>query len=72
MFTKESNYNPRFCEKKSRQWEIFNNYKEKLSYPRVHTAVLSLKPGLHISRKDRKHMIANTFLNLSRYVLVFT
>ena len=34
MFTKESNYNPRFCEKKSiSQWGIFNNYKEKLSVP---------------------------------------
>ena len=24
-----------------------------------------LKPGLHISRKDRKHIVANTFLSFS-------
>ena len=30
------------------------------------------KPGLHISRKDRKHMPANTFLKLSSYTLVFS
>ena len=42
MFTKESNYNPQFCKNKStRQWGIFNNYEEKLSVPRVHTAVLT-------------------------------
>ena len=29
------------------------------------------KPGLPISRKDRKHMVANTFFKLSRYTLVF-
>ena len=41
MFTKESNYNPRFWEKKSTPlWGIFNNYKEKLSVPRVQTAAL--------------------------------
>ena len=41
MFTKESNYNPHFCEKTSvRLWGIFNNYKENLSVPRVHTAAL--------------------------------
>ena len=38
MFTKESNYNPRFCEKTTRLWGIFNIYKGKLSVPRVHTA----------------------------------
>ena len=42
MFTKESSYNPRFWEKKStRQWGIFNNYKEKLSVLRIHTAALT-------------------------------
>ena len=41
IFTKENNYNPRFCTKKStRPWGIFNNYKEKLSVPRVHAAAL--------------------------------
>ena len=30
------------------------------------------KPGLHMSRKDHKHMVANTFFKLSRYALVFT
>ena len=29
-----------------------------------------LKPGLHISRKDRKHMFAIMFFELSRYGLV--
>ena len=32
----------------------------------------SIKPGLHISRKDGKHMVANTFLKLFTYALVFT
>ena len=32
----------------------------------------TLKLGLHISRKDRKHMPANTFFKLSRYALVFS
>ena len=36
------------------------------------TDTKSVKLGLHISRKDRKHMFANTFLNLSTYALVFT
>ena len=41
MFTKESNYNPRFLGKKSAPlWGIFNNYKEKLSVSRVQTAAL--------------------------------
>ena len=41
MFSKESNYNPRFCKKKqTRIWGIFNNYKEKQGVPRVHTAAL--------------------------------
>ena len=41
MFMKESNYNPRFCEKKSnRPLGIFNNYEEKLSVSSVHTAAL--------------------------------
>ena len=31
-----------------------------------------VKPGLHLSRKNRKHKSANTFLKLSRYALVFT
>ena len=30
----------------------------------------SLKPGLHISRKDRKHMVANMYFKLYRYDLV--
>ena len=35
-FTKESNYNPGFLGEKSIPlWGIFNNYKEKLSVPRV-------------------------------------
>ena len=25
--------------------------------------ITKVKPGLHISRKDRKHMVANTFLS---------
>ena len=42
MFTKESNYNPRFCGKKlTYQWGIFNSYKEKQSVLRVHTAALT-------------------------------
>ena len=31
----------------------------------------TLKPELHISRKDRKHMFANRFFNLSTYAFVF-
>ena len=27
----------------------------------------ALKPGLHISHKDRKHMLTNTFFKLSSY-----
>ena len=34
--------------------------------------IIKVKPGLHISRKDRKHMVANIFFKLFRYVLVFT
>ena len=33
---------------------------------------IAVKPGLHISRKNRKHMVVNTFFKLSRYALVFT
>ena len=33
---------------------------------------MEVKPGLHISRKDRKHMVANTFFKLFTYALVFT
>ena len=41
VFTKQNNYKPRFCNKKvTHLWGIFNNYKEKLSVPRVHTAAL--------------------------------
>ena len=48
MFTKESNYNPRFWGKKSTPlWGIFNNYKEKLSVPKVQTAAFSLKQQHH-------------------------
>ena len=32
----------------------------------------SLKPSLHISSKDRKHMVANMFFRISSYALVFT
>ena len=32
----------------------------------------SLISGLHISRKDRNHMVANTFFKLFTYALVFT
>ena len=35
----------------------------------LHCASQSLKPGLHISRKDRKHLFANMFFKLSRYGL---
>ena len=31
-----------------------------------------LKPGLLIYRKDRKHVFADRFLELSAYALVFT
>ena len=34
------------------------------------TCESALKPCLHISRKDRKHMFANTFFKLSKYGLV--
>ena len=34
--------------------------------------IIKVKPGLHISRKDHKHMVANMFFKLSKYVLVFT
>ena len=30
----------------------------------------NLKPGFHISRKDRKHMFANMYFELSRYSLI--
>ena len=33
MFTKESNYSPRFWEKSTPLWGIYNNYEEKLSVP---------------------------------------
>ena len=39
LFTKESDYSPRFRGKSTPLWGIFNNYKEKLSVPRVQTAV---------------------------------
>ena len=34
--------------------------------------IIKVKPGLYISCKDRKHMVANMFFKLFRYVLVFT
>ena len=34
--------------------------------------IIKIKPGLYISRKGRKHMVANMSCKLSRYVLVFT
>ena len=34
--------------------------------------IINVKPGLYISRKDRKDMVANMFFKLFRYVLVFT
>ena len=34
--------------------------------------IIKIKPGLYISWKDRKHMVANMSFKLSRYVLVFT
>ena len=34
--------------------------------------IIKVKPGLYISRKDRKHMVASMFFKLFRYVLVFT
>ena len=40
MFIKESNYIHVFAKKLTLQWGMFNNYKEKLSVPRVHTAAL--------------------------------
>ena len=35
---------------------------------------MNVKPGLHISRKDRRHMVANTFFSFSRMLsrLVWT
>ena len=36
------------------------------------SASQSLKPGLQICRKDRKHMVANSLIKLSTYALVFT
>ena len=30
---------------------------------------LGLKPGLHISRKDRKHMVGNVYFKMHRYEL---
>ena len=32
----------------------------------------ALKSGLHISRKDRKHMVASVFIKFFMHVLVFT
>ena len=34
--------------------------------------LFTLKPDLHISRKDRKHIVANTFFKLFMYALVST
>ena len=34
--------------------------------------ISTFKPGLHISRKNRKHKVENTSFKLSRYALVFT
>ena len=34
--------------------------------------IIKVKPGLYISQKDRKHMVANMSFKLSTYVLVFT
>ena len=49
MFTKETNYNPRFCEQSSTSvLGVFNNYKEKLSVPRVHTAPL-IEPQIQLN-----------------------
>ena len=31
---------------------------------------MTLKPGLHISRKDRKHIVANMYFKLYRNGLV--
>ena len=33
--------------------------------------IIKVKPSLYISRKDRKHMVANMFFKLFIYVLVF-
>ena len=36
----------------------------------THILKLQLKPGLHISRKDRKHGLENMFFKLYSYGLV--
>ena len=45
MFTKENNYDPRFWEKSTPLWGIFNNYKEKIK--RSQNIDCSLKLQLH-------------------------
>ena len=47
MFTKKAITIHVFAKKSIHQWGIFNNYKEKLSVPRVDTATLSLKQQHH-------------------------
>ena len=34
--------------------------------------IIKVKPGLYVSRKDRKHMVANMFFKFFRYVSVRT
>ena len=36
----------------------------------METRLYRIKPGLHISRKDRKHRLENMFFKLSSYGLV--
>ena len=65
----KSNYNPRFIEKSTLLRGTFNNYKEKLSVPRVQTTALILKPGLHIV-VIVVSTVANMFLTLFQAVLI--
>ena len=49
-------------------------FAQRLSFPcdtqKRENVVTRLKPGLHISRKDRKHKLENMFFKLSSYGLV--
>ena len=50
--------------------QILKNVLNSLNSPFTVTKVASLKPDLHISHKDRKHMFANMSFKLSKYGLV--
>ena len=47
-----------------------NVYRLNQQAPTSTTSAQLVKPGLHISCKDRKHMVVNMYFKLHRYDLV--